>query len=112
MLIRDHFPAGASGQQLAPSTIMAVPAAPRRADPRANATASGTGASQVLPTQALTLTLSGAVYPGALLRQPDARPGSQAGKPDQIQGHGASQLAHPACERMSREVHILEGRYR
>jgi len=31
MLIRDHFPAGASGQQLAPSTIMAVPAAPRRA---------------------------------------------------------------------------------
>ena len=63
MLIRDHFPAGASGQQLAPSTIMAVPAAPRRADPRANATASGTGASQVLPTQALTLTLSGAAYP-------------------------------------------------
>jgi hypothetical protein len=25
MLIRDHFPAGASGQQLAPSTIMAAP---------------------------------------------------------------------------------------
>jgi hypothetical protein len=25
MLIPDHFPAGASGQQLAPSTIMAAP---------------------------------------------------------------------------------------